>query len=98
MPKFTPCWPPKARSSANAGKNAMTEALSLPKEIKPANPEVLNSLLRLEKWLVENKYAAYDPFDGLDSPLAPYLTLNSVWLRMAWQQTVRRFPLNLRPW
>ncbi len=80
------------------GNCAMTETLPLPKEVRPANPEVLNALLRLEKWMVENKFAAYDPFDGLDSPLAPFLTLGSTWLRMAWQQTVRRFPFNLRPW
>jgi len=42
-------------------------------------------------------WKAYDTFDGLSSPLSPWLTLNHPLLKIAWQQGVRRFPLNLRP-
>src|SRR5208282_5292202 len=59
--------------------------------------EVEDSLLKLEKCVVEHKFSAYDPFDGLSSPLASFLTFNNPILRMAFQQGVRRCPINLRP-
>jgi hypothetical protein len=42
-------------------------------------------------------WKGYDTFDGLSSPLAPILTFNNHYLRIVWQQAVRRFPFNLRP-
>lgn len=56
------------------------------------------SLLRLENWVSARGYSAYDPFDGLSSPLAPLITLNHPFLRRVWMQIfIRRFPINLRP-
>jgi hypothetical protein len=40
---------------------------------------------------------AYDTFDGLSSPYARVLTFNHPFLKQVWQQSVRRFPINLRP-
>jgi hypothetical protein len=47
--------------------------------------------------VLEHDWKAYDTFDGLSSPFAPVLTLGHPLLKIAWQQGVRRFPLNLRP-
>lgn len=58
-----------------------------------------NVIIRLEAWLVENDYKAYDPFDGLNAkPFLPLrrLTRNNKYINTVLQQTVRRFPINLR--
>jgi len=59
--------------------------------------EVYNSLRRLDNWVVKADFKAYDPFDGLLSPLVPIFTFNVPRLKQAWLQSVRRFPINLRP-
>jgi hypothetical protein len=51
----------------------------------------------MDSWNVSHDWKAYDPFDGLSSPLAGRLTYNFPWLRIALQQFNRRFPLNIRP-
>jgi len=51
----------------------------------------------LDSWLEKMEWKGYDTFDGLSSPLAPLLTFNNHYLRIAWQQSVRRCPFNLRP-
>ncbi len=56
-----------------------------------------DSLTRLDRWVEAADWKAYDTFDGLSSPLAPFVTLGHPLLKIAWQQGVRRFPLNLRP-
>jgi hypothetical protein len=58
---------------------------------------IAQSIDALHSWLKRADWKAYDTFDGLSSPLAPILTLNNHYLRIVWQQAVRRFPLNLRP-
>jgi hypothetical protein len=58
---------------------------------------IQESLVRLDRWVQAAGWKAYDTFDGLSSPLAPILTLGRPLLKIAWQQGVRRFPLNLRP-
>jgi hypothetical protein len=55
------------------------------------------SVCRLAGWLEESDYSGYDPFDGLSASLLRKLTFNNKYLRIALQQGVRRFPLNLRP-
>ena len=52
---------------------------------------------RLDQWISKSGWVGYDPFDGLTAPLARHLTLGVPVLRIALEQTVRRFPLNLRP-
>jgi len=60
------------------------------------NTSYLNSLKKLEKWLIKNNFEAYDPFDGLSSPFK-YLTFGSRFAQQSLQQFVRRVPFNIRP-
>jgi hypothetical protein len=60
--------------------------------------KIRESIDRLHGWLVDNEYKAYDPFDGLNAKLLRPLTFGNPYLRIALQQGIRRFPLNLRPW
>jgi hypothetical protein len=46
---------------------------------------------RSEEWI------GYDPYDGLNSPLARLIPSRGKWLRVALTQIVRRSPFNLRP-
>ena len=55
------------------------------------------ALLKLDKWVQQADWKAYDTFDGLSSPFAAFFTLDIPLLKICWQQGVRRFPLNLRP-
>src|SRR5262249_17042770 len=57
--------------------------------------EIHESLMRLFEWLARNDYRGYDTFDGLSAFLRP-LTFENKFLRIALQQSVRRFPLNTR--
>jgi hypothetical protein len=58
---------------------------------------IAQSIDALHSWLKKADWKGYDTFDGLSSPLAPILTFNNHYLRIVWQQSIRRFPLNLRP-
>lgn len=58
--------------------------------------EIEKSLDRLEKWVEENDYKGYEPFDGLTSFLYPLTFKNRLACQML-QQSVRRFPINIRP-
>jgi len=59
--------------------------------------DILGSIERLSRWLVEHDYRGYDTFDGLSAKFVRPLTFKSIFLRTALQQGVRRFPINLRP-
>lgn len=54
------------------------------------------SLKKVESWLIANDFKAFDPFDGLLSPLRLF-TFQSRFLQQVLQQAVRRNPFNLRP-
>ena len=58
---------------------------------------IVNSFHKLDEWISKNDWKAYDPFDGLSAKGAKLLTLNNRYLRIVLQQSVRRFPFNLRP-
>src|SRR5215471_1211311 len=57
---------------------------------------VFQALNRVERWVEAHGYEAYEPFDGLSSPLRP-LTLRTEILERFLQQAVRQCPFNLRP-
>jgi hypothetical protein len=57
---------------------------------------ILRSLKKVEKWVEEHDYRAYEPFDGLSSPLRS-LTFKNLLLDRLLAQTVRQNPFNLRP-
>src|SRR6202167_1272338 len=58
---------------------------------------VSESIARLTVWLEENDYRGYDTFDGLSARFLRPFTFETKVLRIVLQQSVRRFPLNLRP-
>lgn len=63
----------------------------------PEKTQVFESIQRLSGWLERHDYKGYDTFDGLSARFLYPLTLNNKYLRIALQQSVRRFPINLRP-
>src|SRR5688500_15424672 len=44
----------------------------------------------------ENRWAGWDPFDGLNSPLFSFRLLQSRWPRLVFIQGFKRSPVNLR--
>jgi hypothetical protein len=54
------------------------------------------SLSRLEKWIEDHNYKAYEPFDGLATPLRK-LTFGNLLMDRLLLQLVRQSPINLRP-
>jgi len=54
------------------------------------------SLEKVEKWVEENNYKGYEPFDGLSSYLR-LVTMNNILAERLLQQLVRQCPINLRP-
>ncbi len=59
--------------------------------------EVYESLRKLDAWVVTAEWKGYDPFDGCSSPIAEFLTFGNPLLERIFLQSVRRFPINLRP-
>lgn len=58
---------------------------------------ILSSIKKLDNWISKNDWKGYDPFDGLNARGLNLLTFNNHYLRIVLQQSVRRFPVNLRP-
>jgi hypothetical protein len=57
-----------------------------------------SSIAILQKYIVQNKYRGYDPYDALKSPVFKWPFLNSSRLiRFGTQQLVKRSPFNFRP-
>jgi len=57
---------------------------------------IIHSIAKLEQWLDDHDYKAYDPADGLTSFLRP-LTFGNLLLNRLLQQLIWKSPLNLRP-
>ena len=58
---------------------------------------ISESIKKLDSWIEKNDWKGYDPFDGLSARSSKLLTLNNHYLKIAWQQSVRRLPINIRP-
>jgi hypothetical protein len=58
---------------------------------------IASALDGMRAWGEARDWRGYDPYDALNSPLAPYLTLGSRLGRRAFAQAVKLSPLNLRP-
>jgi hypothetical protein len=56
-----------------------------------------DSLTRLQVWVEAEGFKGYDPYDALNSPLLAGLSLGNKYLRIAFIQTLKRLPVNLRP-
>jgi len=62
----------------------------------PERQVIESSISKVEKWVENNSYKGYEPFDGLNSFLLP-LTFSSLFAERVLLQVVRRCPVNLRP-
>jgi hypothetical protein len=51
----------------------------------------------IRRWGEEREWRGFDPYDALNSPFAPYVTLGTALGQRALTQAVKRSPLNLRP-
>jgi hypothetical protein len=58
--------------------------------------ELYNAISKLDVWVESHNWKAWDPFDGLSSEYARYLSPDNHTLRIILQQGNRRFPLNIR--
>jgi len=57
---------------------------------------ILESAMKVQRWVEERDYKGYEPFDGLSSFLRP-LTFGNLFLDRVLMQVVRQSPVNLRP-
>jgi polysaccharide biosynthesis protein VpsJ len=71
--------------------------LAVADKSKHVKAQLYESISRLMNWLEKNDYRGYDTFDGLNARFVRPLTFGNRYLRIALQQGVRRFPINLRP-
>lgn len=78
--------------TASVGKSPAARSDS-----RASREKIRGSIDRLAGWLEKNDYSGYDTFDGLSARFVRPLTFNNDLLRIALQQAVRRFPINLRP-
>lgn len=81
-----------ASTMASVGKKS--EASLSRQELRA---QIFDSVCRLFAWLEKNDYRGYDTFDGLSAKYLRPFTFETKLLRIVLQQSVRRFPLNLRP-
>jgi rhamnogalacturonyl hydrolase YesR len=58
---------------------------------------MMKELIALERYIAQEDYAGYDPYDGLNSSLTRALSLGTKIGRIAIIQAVKRSPVNLRP-
>jgi hypothetical protein len=56
-----------------------------------------DAVSRIRRWGEARDWKGYDPYDALNSPAAPYLTLGTRLGRRALTQAIKLSPLNLRP-
>jgi len=59
--------------------------------------QVIQSVRKLDDWITNHDWKAYDPFDGLSTRRFGLAKINNHYFKIALQQSVRRLPLNLRP-
>lgn len=59
--------------------------------------EVNSQLENLRRYVAKEDFKGYDPYDGLNSPLARALSFGTKYGRIAFIQGIKRFPVNLRP-
>lgn len=54
-------------------------------------------LNKLKDYIEREDCKGYDPYDALNSPILKYLSFNKKYLRIAFIQTLKRLPINIRP-
>jgi hypothetical protein len=65
--------------------------------METTNEIIFDALLKLEKYILNEKYKGYDPYDALTSPIfkLPILKNNKI-IRFTTQQILRHLPFNIR--
>ncbi len=59
--------------------------------------KVYSSLMSLREYIENEEYLGYDPYDALNSPYLRVLCLNNKFIKIAFIQSLKRLPINLRP-
>jgi len=89
-------------------KNAYPESITMPENVITAHGEkihrdnqkenkiIKNSILSLYRYVKENGWAGYDPYDGLNSKFTSHLSGKSKWLRVFFVQLNKSLPINIR--
>ncbi|MBW2059819.1 MAG: hypothetical protein JRJ26_20235 [Deltaproteobacteria bacterium] len=72
------------------------EGIALLNQVSIERETIRKSAKRVERWVEERDYRAYEPFDGLSSPFR-LLTFGNLFLDRLLMQVVRQSPWNLRP-
>lgn len=84
----------------NSMPDANSAQTTVPVTEKPMDSTALARLVEstaaLQRWVEENEYRGYEPFDGLSSPLRA-LTFRNLLAERILQQAVRQSPINIRP-
>lgn len=88
----------KRRLSVNPASNVkVLREFSQAESLSTATADLEAAAVRLATWCRARDFAGYDPFDGLNSRLFRSTPLkHSRLARLAWTQTFKRSPLNLR--
>lgn len=58
--------------------------------------QILDCIIKVERWVENHNYKGYEPFDGLSSYLRK-LTFGNLFFERILQQFIRQSPINLRP-
>ncbi len=58
---------------------------------------VNEALTHLRTYCEEQDFSGWDPYDALNCPFMPVLSMGTKYGRIAWTQLLRRLPFNLRP-
>lgn len=67
-------------------------------KVKTERQILLDALSKLERYILQEKYKGYDPYDGLTSPIFRLPILKSCkTIRLGAQQLLKRLPVNIRP-
>jgi hypothetical protein len=67
-------------------------------DLTSAHEVIVEALLKLERYILQERYRGYDPYDALTSPIFRLPVLNrNKFLRLGVQQVLKRLPINIRP-
>ena len=59
--------------------------------------DISSPLHRLQNYIEKERFAGYDPYDALNSPIVRFLSFSQTYLRIGFIQALKKTPLNPRP-